>query len=206
MFRVKWLDSGITLLYHGKRVGTRGLRIRTVHGAGSLVTVVWSRINQKYEMLPAEFRHIYGSGNSMIHIPGRRVIVNISIRSIPTNSRPRGRIGAANGALWEFRTHLTARCARPVVAIYSRITLLCYRVECHQLIYIISAADVIIALLIRYGVADGSSAHRYPTCSFIYSLHLSFYAYKREERDGVEPCLRRSFDPTGDHRSFICIR
>lgn len=27
------------------------------------------------------------------------------------NSRPRGRIGAANGALWEFRTHLTARWA-----------------------------------------------------------------------------------------------
>lgn len=76
------------------------------------------------------------------------------------NSRPRRRIGAANGALWEFRTHLTARCARPVVAIYSRITLLCYRVECHQLICIISAADVIIASLIRYGVADGSSARR----------------------------------------------
>lgn len=81
------------------------------------------------------------------------------------NSRPRRRIGAANGALWEFRTHLTARCARPVVAIYSRITLLCYRVECHQLICIISAADVIIASLIRYGVADGSSARRCLTCS-----------------------------------------
>lgn len=52
---------------------------------------------------------------------------------------------------------MTARCAEPVVAIYSRITLLCYRVECHQLICIISAADVIIASLIRYGAADGSS-------------------------------------------------
>lgn len=54
----------------------------------------------------------------------------------------------------------SARCAMraaPVVAIYSRITLLCYRVECHQLICIISAADVIIASLIRYGAADGSS-------------------------------------------------
>lgn len=62
---------------------------------------------------------------------------------------------------------MTARCARPVVAIYSRITLLCYRVECHQLICIISAADVIIASLIRYGVADGSSARRCLTrCSF----------------------------------------
>lgn len=63
---------------------------------------------------------------------------------------------------------MTARCAEPVVAIYSRITLLCYRVECHQLICIISAADVIIASLIRYGAADGSSTAA--ARSFMYTL------------------------------------
>lgn len=82
------------------------------------------------------------------------------------NSRPRGRIGAAAAVLYESSGRIWQRDGpRLVVAIYSRITLLCYRVECHQLICIISAADVIIASLVRYGVADGSSARAGPHVS-----------------------------------------
>lgn len=108
-------------------------------------------------------------GNSMIHISRSRVIVNISIRSTPTTHAYADKPVRPTGALCEFRAHLTARCAEPVVAIYSRITLLCYRVECHQLICIISAADVIIASLIRYGAADGSSTAANAR-SFMYTL------------------------------------
>lgn len=117
-------------------------------------------INQKYEMRPAEFRYIYDGGQFNDTHSRSRVIVNISIRSTPTTHAYADKPCSQRGALCEFRAHLTARCAEPVVAIYSRITLLCYRVECHQLICIISAADVIIASLIRYGAADGSSTAR----------------------------------------------
>lgn len=41
-------------------------------------------INQKYEMRPAEFRYIYGGGQFNDTHSRSRVIVNISIRSIPT--------------------------------------------------------------------------------------------------------------------------
>lgn len=44
----------------------RGGEVHVRNGAFGRV-----RINQKYETLPAEFGHIYGGGNSMIHIPGR---------------------------------------------------------------------------------------------------------------------------------------
>lgn len=81
---------------------------------------------------------------------------------------------------------MTARCAEPVVAIYSRITLLCYRVECHQLICIISAADVIIASLIRYGAADGSSTAA--ARSFMYTLvHMRLAARECIPRYALRP-------------------
>lgn len=93
------------------------------------------RINQKYETLPAEFRHIYGGGNSMIHIPGRAVIVNISIRSIPTTHAHADEL---DGALREFRAHLTGAAMRPASCCYlfaHYITLLPSRVSPPNLHY-----------------------------------------------------------------------
>lgn len=92
----------------------------------------WLGINQKYEVRRAVFRHIYG-GNSMIHrIPGC-VIVNISIRSIPTTHAHAYQSDA--GALWEFRAYLTARRTSCCYLFTHYITLLPSRVSPANLHY-----------------------------------------------------------------------
>lgn len=85
-------------------------------------------------MRRAVFRHIYG-GNSMIHrIPGR-VIVNISIRSIPTTHAHAYQSVASAGALWEFRAHLTVWRTSCCYLFAHYITLLPSRVSLANLHY-----------------------------------------------------------------------